>query len=433
MVWKNDFEQNSFFEKNSKTQWLEYQNGCVVNELAEVKLRFNDETNCDGLVVVLKKQDNTFIKLTRNECLWGEDPARIDQFITSGSWSSISRFSVVDKSRHTTFYKRFSNFYILDYNKKNETFKTDSKNFKIKFNQETSFRPLKWTKNDKLEVRFEKTNVDEWIEFKNGLVVDESLEEIDEFGDDSDGLIIVLKKKDGTFLKLTKDECFWSNDQENFNMTIYSGGWTNDQNNNKKVLSFKNTQVEIENEDVEEEEEEEFKKIDANLTSKQLKNARPLSPPSRVVVFRNAARRKLADKNSSEYVQLRKTDIVILISIIFLVLVVAVIYVVLRTLVSSNGAFFDRAELPSGEVIFLLLVVILVVSMTLLAFMALKLYVKVCQMSRNRFGPREYTENSLEASVHEEPFIHKRKETKFVDNQSNKYDLFKTRSNLNQW
>lgn len=106
---KNDDnnDDNAINENNKK--WLEYQRNLLYGNFTEFK-RFEDENDCEGLVVVLKKSDGIFVRLTNTSCYWGPNEHEIKCFLYSGSWQKVEPLneSIRDKSNKNFHLKNFA-------------------------------------------------------------------------------------------------------------------------------------------------------------------------------------------------------------------------------------------------------------------------------------------------------------------------------------
>ena len=91
-IWKVRGEEK-YFKKQNNTDWVEYHNGRQVFSFKFVK--------SSGDVVVLKKTDGSYLKLSYTELLmgWGEDSYNRQEY--QGTW--VSSFPASDLSAGKIF------------------------------------------------------------------------------------------------------------------------------------------------------------------------------------------------------------------------------------------------------------------------------------------------------------------------------------------
>lgn len=81
--WVKSLPQLHYFEKKSNNQWKEYQNGKEFANFTEILFQYP--------VVILKKQDGIFVKLTQNSGYWSHDPNSISKYFTDGKWEDYTQ------------------------------------------------------------------------------------------------------------------------------------------------------------------------------------------------------------------------------------------------------------------------------------------------------------------------------------------------------
>lgn len=85
------FEKNPhffYFERVSETGWVEKQNGKEVDQYEQVSTQ-TDENGRD--VVVLKRDDELFIKLTEGQAFWSWINGTITLILDNGYWQESIR------------------------------------------------------------------------------------------------------------------------------------------------------------------------------------------------------------------------------------------------------------------------------------------------------------------------------------------------------
>lgn len=80
--WIKSKHELQHFVKNSDNRWVEYQNGRKYAEFSEISFQHP--------VVVLKKDDGAFIKLTENSGYLGHSQDSIYNHFTDGQWENTS-------------------------------------------------------------------------------------------------------------------------------------------------------------------------------------------------------------------------------------------------------------------------------------------------------------------------------------------------------
>lgn len=86
------------------------------------------------------------------------------------------------------------------------------------------FKYLKWEDEDDKTHYFEKKTSKLWIELSQN-VFSELFTEHKQFNDDDGQLVVILKRKNDEFVKLTNIESYQSDDENSFNR-INSGKWS---------------------------------------------------------------------------------------------------------------------------------------------------------------------------------------------------------------
>lgn len=83
MKWIFPNDPNSYYEKKSYNTWFEFKNFKFIAQYEEVEL-----TNKNILTVILKGDDENFVKLTNRALFMGNEKSNVNFFKNYGSWSS---------------------------------------------------------------------------------------------------------------------------------------------------------------------------------------------------------------------------------------------------------------------------------------------------------------------------------------------------------
>ena len=100
----------------------------------------------------------------------------------------------------------------------------------------------KWVKRDEPNQFFVKEGSNKWVEYQNGS----KFADFEELSSNSNGTVI-LRKNDGTFIKLTNTQAFMGMDKNNINDFICNEFWTNGDVRNPQTRSEQKSQSPVRN------------------------------------------------------------------------------------------------------------------------------------------------------------------------------------------
>lgn len=81
------YNLNSYFEKLSSENWIEFRDDRFSNEFEEVNQKFYAQTGL--LEITLRRwSDDLFVKLTNDTTYYSWDKSKINTFLATGFWSS---------------------------------------------------------------------------------------------------------------------------------------------------------------------------------------------------------------------------------------------------------------------------------------------------------------------------------------------------------
>ncbi len=81
--WLKNSDHDQYFEKVSSTKWVEFKNSIKIAEYNEISLQ--DE------IVILKKSDGIFYKLTESKGFWSSIESSIINYLSEGKWKKNSQ------------------------------------------------------------------------------------------------------------------------------------------------------------------------------------------------------------------------------------------------------------------------------------------------------------------------------------------------------
>lgn len=75
-------DTESYFEKQSAKVWFEFQSSKYFAEFYEIRQDYEN----DGLAIVLQRDDEIYLKLTKGQSYWGIEENSIDFPINEADW-----------------------------------------------------------------------------------------------------------------------------------------------------------------------------------------------------------------------------------------------------------------------------------------------------------------------------------------------------------
>ena len=105
--WTNTDAENEYFVKESSDKWIEYRCKTKYMMFNEIK-RYDDK---NGLVVVLEKISDLFLKLTDSDCFFGSNENDVSNCLYRGNWtkSSHEKTPKIESNNIVKLLKLFSN------------------------------------------------------------------------------------------------------------------------------------------------------------------------------------------------------------------------------------------------------------------------------------------------------------------------------------
>lgn len=102
LKWTQKDKSILFFEKQNQKTWIFFSKSNFLAQYTELE-QYNDNEN--GLVVILKKNDRNFVKLTNNGEFQGENRTNIQTLVSDGTW--------IDNLNSDIFGNKFKIFLII--------------------------------------------------------------------------------------------------------------------------------------------------------------------------------------------------------------------------------------------------------------------------------------------------------------------------------
>ena len=81
--WVKSMQEIQYFEKKSDTKWVEYKNGRIFAEFTQISFQYP--------IVVLKKDDGAFVKLTESSGYLGYSQNNISNHFIDGKWEKLRK------------------------------------------------------------------------------------------------------------------------------------------------------------------------------------------------------------------------------------------------------------------------------------------------------------------------------------------------------
>ena len=96
-------ETDQYFQKVAPNKWFEYQNSIQYAEFTEISFQ--------NQIVILKRHDGNFVKLTDTKAYWGNSQNEISHHFTDGKWERKEAISVISNNLPSR-----KDIYNIDYN-----------------------------------------------------------------------------------------------------------------------------------------------------------------------------------------------------------------------------------------------------------------------------------------------------------------------------